>query len=514
MNPETSRERPSAQASQAQTLTAVLTGGERERTALKTPNAGPSLTFGTLASEVERLAGSLQRAGVDRGDRVALMVPGGIEFVQVLLAVTSLGAAAAPLNPAYTREEYAFYLGDLEPEALIVAEGEGAAVRQAVRDERLIEIGSRDGRIQLRDVAGGRRATGALPSAGPDDVALLLHTSGTTSRPKQVPLLHRNLMASARTIAEHYELGPEDVSFAAMPLFHVHGLVASVLATLIAGGTAITPPALAARDFWSAMDRDRVTWFSGSPTILAMLLDRRPEPGAVSSLRFVRSCSAPLGAGLAERIEHELSVPILQAYGMTEASHQIASNPLPPAARDPGSVGPPTGTKVAALDGEGNELAAGSPGEISIRGPGVMGGYLANPDANAAAFVNGWFRTGDLGVIDARGYIRLEARLKELINRGGEKISPFEVEEILRGHPAVHDVACFPVPDAKYGEVVGAAVVLTEPTDSQELLALCHDRLASFKVPRVMRIVDSLPKTATGKVLRYKLAAELAEDGA
>jgi acyl-CoA synthetase (AMP-forming)/AMP-acid ligase II len=343
----------------------------------------------------------------------------------------------------------------------------------------------------------------------PDDLALLLHTSGTTSRPKQVPLSHRNLIASAETIAQHYALSADDVSFAAMPLFHVHGLVASVLAQLLAGGTVIVPDRLSARDFWAALNDQRVSWFSGSPTILTMLLDRRPPGPPAPALRFARSCSAPLSRAFAERIEADLAVPILQAYGMTEASHQIASNPLPPLARDPESVGITTGTEVTTLDAEGHELPAGTSGEIAIRGPSVIDGYLENPEANAASFTQGWFRTGDQGFVDERGHVRLVGRLKELINRGGEKISPYEVEDVLRGHPGVAEVACFAVPDAKYGEVVGAAVVTSQAVGERELLAHCAERLAAFKHPRAVYFVESLPKTATGKVQRSQLAAAL-----
>jgi acyl-CoA synthetase (AMP-forming)/AMP-acid ligase II len=325
-------------------------------------------------------------------------------------------------------------------------------------------------------------------------------------------LLHRNLVTSARAIAGHYELGPQDVSYSVMPLFHVHGLVASVLAQLVAGGSVIAPRRLGGGSFWSALRSARVTWFSASPTLLSMLLDQRPDGAAAPALRFARSCSAALSANLFDRLERELGVPVLQAYGMTEASHQIASNPLPPARRDATSVGVATGTEIATLDARGRELAPGALGEVAIRGGGLTRGYLNNPDANAEAFVAGWFRTGDRGVVDAEGYLRLEGRIKELIIRGGENISPFEIEEVLRRHPAVADAACFGVPDAKYGEVVGAAVVLREAADPTELLRFCRERLASFKVPKVLRVVDSLPKTPTGKVQRRKLAAQVTRE--
>jgi acyl-CoA synthetase (AMP-forming)/AMP-acid ligase II len=494
-----------------ETLSAVVEAGEPGRIALFSPEDGTPVTARALAEQVERTAAALAGAGIERGDRVALVLPNGPEFVTLLLAVTSLGAAAAPLNPAYTRDEFAFYLDDLAPKALVVPEGEAGAAREAAAPA----VGVLDATPWRGTVAlsrGGSVLAAASPgeTAQPDDVALLLHTSGTTSRPKQVPLLHRNLVASARAIAAHYELGPGDVSFSVMPLFHVHGLVASVLAQLVAGGRVVAPRRLSPRVFWAAVERESVSWFSGSPTLLTMLLDGRPREVPTPALRFVRSCSAALSSDLFDRIESELAVPVLQAYGMTEASHQIASNPLPPERRDARSVGVPTGTEVTTLDEQGRRLPDGTPGEVAIRGPGLTPGYLNNDEANASAFVDGWFRTGDRGVVDADGYVMLEGRIKELIIRGGENISPSEIEDALKRHPAVVDAAAFGLADAKYGEVVGAAVVVSTPTDERELVSYCREKLAPFKVPQVLRVMDELPKTATGKVQRRAIAAAVA----
>ena len=407
----------------------VLEAGDPDRVALREPSGDSGLTARALGDEVSRLAGAFAGAGIERGDRVALVLPNGPAFVQALLGVTALGAAAAPLNPAYTTEEFAFYLDDLAPRALVLPAGEAGAARAAA-PERTIVLDAElpEGAVQLT----GAGRTRPFEPADPDDVALLLHTSGTTSRPKQVPLRHRNLVASARAIAAHYAFTPEDVSFSVMPLFHVHGLVASVLAPLAAGGAVIAPRRLSAGAFWPSLSDDAVTFFSASPTLLTMLLDQRPDGAPAPALRFVRSCSAALPGDLYARIESELGVPVLQAYGMTEASHQISSNPLPPARRAAESVGVATGTAIATLDASGQELPAGTPGEVAVRGPGVTSGYLANEQANAEAFVHGWFRTGDRGVVDADGYLTLEGRIKELIIRGGENISPYEVEDVLR----------------------------------------------------------------------------------
>jgi len=343
----------------------------------------------------------------------------------------------------------------------------------------------------------------------PDDIALVLHTSGTTSRPKRVPLRHRNLTASVANIVESYRLGPEDVSLCAMPLFHVHGLVASALATLAAGGTVSVPRRFTPMMFWPAARQARPTWFTASPTPHQLILMRSEEnrPAGTERLRFVRSCSSALSPELMARMEERLGVPVLEAYGMTEASHQMASNPLPPDPRIPGSVGRGTGVEIAILDEAGSMLATGQAGEVGIRGPNVIDGYENNPEANRASFTDGWFRTGDQGTLDANGYLRLLARIKELINRGGEKISPEEVEAVLLQHPAVREAAVFGVPDPKYGEEISAAVVLRNGVSTQQLKAYCSARLAEFKVPKFIHIVSVLPKNPMGKIRRRELTA-------
>jgi oxalate---CoA ligase len=336
-------------------------------------------------------------------------------------------------------------------------------------------------------------------------VAVILHTSGTTSRPKQVPLRHRNLASSARTIAAHYQLGPGDVSFCVMPLFHIHGIVASALATLSSGGTVVVPRRFTPHRFWPQAREYRATWLSAGPTLHRMILDQADEQGPPPALRFTRSCSSALSPALLERAEAVYGVPMLEAYGMTEASHQMASNPLPPAERLPGSVGVATGTEIAIVDKTGAALPDGAPGEVVIRGPGVMDGYVANPAATAEAFFGDWFRTGDLGSLSG-GYLTLVGRLKEMIIRGGENIAPAEIEQVLMAHPAVREAVCFGVPDDKYGELVGAAVTLDQPADTRQLTDHCRDQLASFKVPAQITVVTEIPHTATGKIQRRRVA--------
>ena len=495
------------------TLSALFSGEARAKdVAVVTPEEDLKTTFGELEHAVFELAGRLRAIGVERGDRVALVLPNGPEFVQILLAITTLGAAAAPLNPAYTVDEFTFYLADLQPRLLLVPPGDMQRAREAAgASARVVDVLVGD-RATAGLAVNGRSIEHeeAFEAASADDIALLLHTSGTTSRPKQVPLLQRNLVASARTIAAHYRLEQDDVSFVAMPLFHIHGLVASVLAAFARGGPAIVPRRFSPRRFWRQARDHRVTWFSAGPTLHQMILDKQGAETAPASLRFARSCSSAMSPSLMQRIEDVYQAPLLEAYGMTEASHQMASNPLPPEPRLAGSVGVPTGTEIRVVDGHGENAPAGESGEVVVRGPGVTPGYLNNPEANADSFRDGWFRTGDRGVFE-NGYLRLQGRIKEMILRGGENISPYEIEDVLLAHPAVSDAVCFAVEDALYGEEVAAAVVLRDAVDEHALRNHCRERLAAFKVPKTIRIASQIPRTATGKLQRRRVAALLEE---
>jgi acyl-CoA synthetase (AMP-forming)/AMP-acid ligase II len=419
-----------------------------------------------------------------------------------LLAVASIGASAAPLNPGYTSDEFSFYLDDLQPRLVLGSSTAAAAARSAAAAGlRFLDV---DG-PELEAVESGN-----YEPAGPDDVALVLHTSGTTSRPKQVPLLQRNLAANARGITAFYGLSQDDVSLCAMPLFHVHGLVASVLAALAGGGSVVVPSRFVPGRFLRQAKEHGVTWFSAGPTLHGMILDKL-DGDTVETLRFVRSCSSALSADLFERCEAAYGVPMLEAYGMTEGSHQIASNPLPPGKHKVGSVGVPSpGVEIRIVDAVGRDSELG---EVAIKGPGLTPGYVANPDANEKSFFgDGWFRTGDRGRFDEDGFLVLEGRIKELIIRGGENISPAEIDEVLLSHPAVTEAVCFGVDDEKYGQEVEAAVVLSATVTEQELRAHCRRSLATFKIPRKIRLVEAIPRTPTGKVQRRLVAAEFAED--
>jgi acyl-CoA synthetase (AMP-forming)/AMP-acid ligase II len=498
----------------SQTLAGLTAGSRDEATALLAADGSSRFSYAELAAGVESLAARLRTLGVERGQRVALAIANGPEFVQLLLAITSLGAAAAPLNPSYTQSEYEFYLSDIDPLLLLLPAGELDAARRAVpATTTVVEVSYDADGVQIgRD---GRTITAetAFEPAQPDDYALLLHTSGTTSRPKQVPLMHRNLFASTTAIAAHYKLSDADVSYCVMPLFHVHGLVASTLATLLSGGTVVVPRRLSRRRLTAELQEHGVSWFSAGPTLHHMLLEHATERVAeLPALRFLRSCSSPLSPALLERAEAFYGVPMLEAYGMTEASHQISSNPLPPREHRAGSVGNATGTEIRIVGSDGTVVSPGTPGEVQIKGPGVTSGYLSNPEANARSFIDGWFLTGDLSVLED-GYLSLKGRLKEMIIRGGENVSPAEVEEILLKHPAVSDAACFGVPDQKYGEQVAAAVSLSGEASQEDLIRHCGELLVAFKVPKTIFILDAVPRTPTGKLQRRRVAEQLLEGG-
>jgi acyl-CoA synthetase (AMP-forming)/AMP-acid ligase II len=496
------------------TLADLFSQAESARPAVILPDSGPAITYQSLSEQVESTATALRQSGLQPGDAVAIVLPNGLEYLVAFLAVTRARLIAAPLNPAYKAEEFQFYLEDIKTQAVIgppeahtvhgPARALGLAVWSATRDG--------PGRVRLEGegVKAGPRSD--LEPPRPDDVALFLHTSGTTSRPKLVPLTHGNLMASIRNIAGHFRLSPDDTGLLVMPLFHVHGLIGATLSTFFAGGSLVVPPRFSAGTFWPAAKAHRVTWYSAVPTIHQVLLSRADADGetAKSGFRFIRSCSSALAPATLAQLEARFGAPVLESYAMTEASHQMTANPLPPDVHKPGSVGRGANVDVAIMDEAGELLPVGTQGEVVVRGPNVTRGYHNNPEANTAAFTHGWFRTGDRGVLDAEGYLTLIGRIKELINRGGEKISPLEVDAVLLAHPAVAEAASFAAPDPKYGEEVHAAVVLRADATAADLQAHCLSRLADFKVPKVIHLVKELPKGPTGKVQRRFMAAAFA----
>jgi acyl-CoA synthetase (AMP-forming)/AMP-acid ligase II len=499
----------------SRTLPGLLAAGRDEAVAIAASGAAP-LTYAGLRELVGETIAALNAFGIGRGDRVAIVLPNGPEMATAFLAVAS-AATAAPLNPTYRADEFEFYMSDLGAKALVVEAGGaspalGAANKLGIAVLTLTPDPERGaGAFRL---LGETLGSAARPGpAQTEDIALILHTSGTTSRPKIVPLSQANVTKSAGNIAASLDFGEADRGLNVMPLFHIHGLIAGLLAPLSRGGSVFCTPGFNALKFFAAMEEAKPTWYTAVPTMHQALLTRAAQNKAVIArhpLRFVRSSSSSLPPQVIGELEAAFLAPVIEAYGMTEASHQMASNPLR-GVRKPGSVGVAAGPEITIMDEAGEVLAPGRIGEIVIRGESVTAAYENNAKANAEAFVDGWFRTGDQGVIDEEGYITLTGRLKEIINRGGEKISPREVDEALMDHPAVLQVVTFAVPHEMLGEDVAAAVVLREGASASEaeLRAFLSERIAAFKTPRKILFLAEIPKGATGKLQRIGLAQKL-----
>jgi acyl-CoA synthetase (AMP-forming)/AMP-acid ligase II len=487
-------------------LPSLLNAAPARSTAVIIPETGTHVTYESLRRQVNAMAEALAAIGIRRGDRVANVLPNGLPTIVAFLA-GAIAGTAAPLNPAYRYDEFCFYLEDTAAKVLLAPPEGAEEARRAARQLNVpvyaVEMDAQ-GNVSIVDAPKG----GSVSPVSGNDVALVLHTSGSTGRPKRVPLKHKNIAVSCGNVARTYDLKPGDVSLCVMPLFHIHGLVASTLSTFLTGGTVVVPNKFNPMSFWRTVREHGVTWYSCVPTIHQLSVARVNEkPEGIDKLRFVRSCSSALSPALMEKLEKTLGVPVLEAYGMTEASHQMCSNPLPPKARKAASVGPGTGVKVGIMDESGNLLPSSTLGEVVIQGPNVIEGYENNPEANAKSFTNGWFRTGDQGMIDSDGYLHLTARIKELINRGGEKIAPLEIDEVMLGHPCVAEAVAFGMPHPTWGEEVAVAVVLKEPQTEAALIDHCKQHLADFKSPKKIFIVDKIPRTATGKIQRRAVAA-------
>jgi acyl-CoA synthetase (AMP-forming)/AMP-acid ligase II len=485
-----------------------------ESIAITAPDREP-MSYGQLAILCDETVAALNRLGLGRNDKLAIVLPNGPEMAAAFVA-SACALTAAPLNPAYREDEFHFYMEDLKARALLV--GKGSASPAIAAAERL---GIRVLTLEPKREAGNFAISGtsvSLPRRdGPaksEDVALVLHTSGTTSRPKIVPLTHANLLASAASIAKTLHLTESDRCLNIMPLFHIHGLVAAFLATLRAGSSVFCTPGFNALKFFSWMEEAKPTWYTAVPTMHQAILSRAGRSAEVIKavpLRFIRSSSASLPAPVFKQLEDTFGCPVIEAYAMTENAHQMTSNQLPPGKRKPGFVGCAAGPEVAIMAPGGRLLGPGVEGEVVTRGPNVTSGYENNPAANESAFAFGWFHTGDQGLMDEDGYLKITGRLKEIINRGGEKVAPVEVDEVLMEHPAVHQAVTFAMPHEKLGEEVAAAIVLRDgaAVTERELQDFANARLAAFKVPRRIIILAEIPKGATGKLQRIGLAQKL-----
>jgi acyl-CoA synthetase (AMP-forming)/AMP-acid ligase II len=478
--------------------------------AITAPERSP-LTYAQLLTQVENVKETLNACGVGRNDRVVIVLENGPEMAVAFMAIASC-CTAVPLNPAYRPEEFRFYLSRLNARALVVSADDQTGVKDLARQLGLaiVElIPNQAGAFELH--CADNRASAQTGFAESDDIALILHTSGTTSAPKIVPLTHRNICAMAKNNQVGLELTETDLCLNIMPLFHSTGLVGVVLASLVSGAGVVCPPGFYAPQFFDWLNGFKPTWFTAVPSMHQAILARArtySQNPVQTRLRFLRSSSSALPQQLMSDLEQLFQAPVIESYGMTECG-MIACNPLPPRIRKPRSAGVATAIDINVQDENGNFLPADSAGEIVLRGACVMRAYEAEPLVNEESFSNGWFRTGDQGFLDDDGYLFITGRLKEIINRAGEKIAPLEIDQALLDHPLVEQAVTFPVPNELLGEEVAAAVVLSGDADETELREFVFSKLAPFKVPRQILIVDEIPKGSFGKLQRSRLADQL-----
>ncbi|HTX96748.1 MAG TPA: FadD7 family fatty acid--CoA ligase [Mycobacterium sp.] len=481
------------------------------------------VSYRELLHLVDHLAAQLKQGGLLPGDRVALRAGSNAEFVVALLAASRAELIAVPLDPAL-------------PVSELQVRSQAAGARAVLVDDAALgDVGDAAGQtlpcwpiavtaghaetapaVSL-DAATAPKHEFATPTGLRDDDAMIMFTGGTTGMPKMVPWTHSNIATSVRAIVAGYGLGPRDATVAVMPLYHGHGLLAALLATLVSGGSVLLPARgrFSAHSFWDDIHAVRASWYTAVPTIHQILLERaKTDQPSHAALRFIRSCSAPLTAETAQALQDTFSAPVVCAFGMTEATHQVATTRIGsidhrenPAAT-PGLVGRSTGPEIGIVGSDGRPVPVDTVGEVWLRGPTVVRGYLGDPAITAANFTDGWLRTGDLGTLSPNGDLIIRGRIKELINRGGEKISPERVEGVLASHPDVMEVAVFGVPDKVYGETVAAVIVPrgdATPTP-EELAEFGRERLAPFEVPVSFQQASELPHTAKGSLDRRAVA--------
>ena len=500
----------------SQTISSVLSTHLPDTKAIGASNR-EWLTYGGLRELTKSVHTTLRENGIAKKDRIAIVLSNGPAMASAFVTIAQ-SAITAPLNPSYREDEFAFYMDDLKAKAIVVSKDyDGAAVSAAERLKikiiRLVESEKIAGLFSLDVEKDGDIVE--EEAVNENDIALILHTSGTTSKPKIVPLLQSNIVASASNIAKSLSLSSSDRCMNVMPLFHIHGLIAAVSASLSVGASIWCSPGFNALSFFSNLDEAKPTWYTAVPTMHQAILarsGRNAETIRNNQLRFLRSSSASLPTQVMGELENCFGAPVIEAYGMTEATHQMCCNRLDK--QKPGSVGIPAGPLVKIAHEVDDCLIQGT-GEVVISGDNVTPGYENNLEANEKSFfrINGerWFRTGDQGAFDKDGFLYLTGRLKEIINRGGEKISPLEVDSILLDHPEINQVVTFALPHPKLGEEVAAAVVLSLGSKSAEkdLKGFARERMAEFKVPRKIVILDEIPKGATGKMQRIGMAEKL-----
>ena len=468
------------------------------------------ISYKNLKIFIDNISKQLSGNGITNKDRAAIVLPNGPTMATSFLGISSY-MSAAPLNPSYKSEEYEFYLKDLNPKILIV---EKNSKNPSIEIAKKLNIEICELKIHKDQPEGlfnlfENKSDYSLPDE--NDEALVLHTSGTTSRPKIVPLSNNNIYSSSENISKSLDLTDKDHCLNIMPLFHIHGLIAVLATSMKVGASICASSGFNALKFLDLAKSEKITWYSGVPTMHQAILLRANKSGDVAkklNLRLIRSSSASLPPAVFKNLNEVFNCPVIEAYGMTEATHQMTSNPLPPKQQKAGFVGLPAGPEVCIMDDNGNILKQGNVGEICIKGDNVTLGYENNDDANKTSFTNGWFRTGDQGYFDNDGYLKISGRIKEIINKGGEKISPLEVDNVLMDHPSIDQAVCFGYEDKMLGENIASAIIIKDGMECSEndVLNYAEKKLAKFKIPKKIFFVDEIPKGATGKLQRNVLA--------
>ena len=475
-----------------------------------TSEKNEKLSYGEFKIFNEKISRQLAATNVKNSDRAAIVLPNGPLMASSFLSISSY-MSAAPLNPSYKQEEFEFYLDDLKPKFLLVEPNSKSLAVIAAKNlnipvfEMKISDNQPLGTFELFDKETDYK------NPNDYDEALVLHTSGTTSRPKIVPLSNLNIFTSAVNISKSLKLTADDHCLNIMPLFHIHGLIAVLSASAKVGASVCASNGFNALKFLDLAETQNITWYSGVPTMHQAILlraQKNSDKAKKLNLRFIRSSSASLPPAIFEQLNDIFQTPVIEAYGMTEATHQMASNPLPPAIQKPGLVGMPAGPEICIMNDKNEKLPQGEIGEICIKGDNVTNGYENNPEANKQSFINNWFRTGDEGFFDEDGYLKISGRLKEIINKGGEKISPLEVDNILMDFPPIDQALCFGYKDKMLGEDIAVAIKLKENKSCTEddIKSYANEKLAKFKIPKKIFIVEDIPKGATGKLQRIGLA--------
>lgn len=481
-----------------------LAAYDSARKVIRCARTGKSLTCGELQIEVEEMGHSLMREGLRRKDKVLLMMGNSVEFAVSFFGIAEFGGIAVPVNTMLKKKELEYLIEDSQAAAVLVEEKFLEQIpKKYCQDVRRQKEG-----LLLLKIGDGRTEEKERYVQKPQDVAMMLYTSGTTGNPKGVILSYRNLISKAEHITEAHQLTKEDTVLCVLPWFHINGLVITLITPLFSGGTIVIGGKFSVTNFWNDVEKYHATWFSGVPTMYSHLLSRGiPEGKDKSSLRFARSASSPLPVAVLEQFERECGVPVIESYGITEGASQITTNPMPPQVRKPGSVGLPYGNAVRVVNSEGKDLPVGELGEVLIKGDNITRGYYHKDEETEKAFTGEWFHSGDLGYLDEDGYLYLDGRIKELINRAGEKFSPREVDEILYRMEEVELAATVGVPDEIYGEEVAAFIKLREgcTLSAEAVKEWCASRIASYKVPRKVYFVADLPQGGNGKIQRLKL---------